>query len=42
MLTTSLDPEDRERAGRYPIVKDYLSKPLTIENVQQAASFLPA
>lgn len=41
MLTTSLDPEDRERAGRYPIVKDYLSKPLTIENVQRAASFLP-
>lgn len=40
MLTTSLDPQDRERAARYPMVKDYLSKPLTIDNVQSAAQFL--
>ncbi len=40
MLTTSLDPQDRERAARYPMVRDYLSKPLTIDNVQSAAQFL--
>ncbi|MGQ7843383.1 response regulator [Granulosicoccus sp. 3-233] len=40
MLTTSLDPADRERASRYPMVLDYLSKPLTVENVQLAARYL--
>ena len=40
MLTTSLDPEDRERAGQYPMVRDYLSKPLTVENVQRTAAYL--
>ncbi len=40
MLTTSLDPQDRERAGQYPMVRDYLSKPLTIDNVQSAARLL--
>ncbi len=40
MLTTSLDPQDRERAGQYSMVRDYLSKPLTIDNVQSAARFL--
>ena len=40
MLTTSLDPADRERASQYPMVRDYLSKPLTVENVQLAARYL--
>ena len=40
MLTTSLDPQDRERAGQYSMVRDYLSKPLTIDNVESAARFL--
>lgn len=40
MLTTSLDPADRERASRYPMVLNYFSKPLTVENVQQAVSYL--
>ena len=40
MLTTSLDPQDRERAARYSMVKHYLSKPLTIENVHEAARIL--
>lgn len=40
MLTTSLDPADRERASQYPLVRDYLSKPLTVENVQLAARYL--
>lgn len=40
MLTTSLDPQDRERAKRYPMVKDYLSKPLTLENISTVAGFL--
>lgn len=41
MLTTSLDPQDREHAAQYPMVRDYLSKPLTIDNVHSAARFLP-
>ena len=41
MLTTSLDPQDRERAAQYPMVRDYLSKPLTIDNVHSAVQFLP-
>ena len=28
MLTSSLNPDDKERAARSPIVKDYISKPL--------------
>lgn len=40
MLTTSLDPADRERASRYPMVRDYLAKPLTVENVQLAARYV--
>ena len=41
MLTTSLDPQDRERAKHYPMDRDFLSKPLTIDNVQSAVQFLP-
>ncbi len=40
MLTTSLDPQDRRRAAQYPMVRDYLSKPLIVENVQSAVNFL--
>lgn len=40
ILTTSLDPADRERASQYPMVRDYLSKPLTVENVQLAARYV--
>jgi len=35
MLTTSLDPEDKERAGRIPVINDFENKPLTIEKLQE-------
>lgn len=34
MLSSSLDQRDHERALRYPLVKDFISKPLTVENVR--------
>ena len=40
MLTTSLDPKDRERAAEFDIVRDYLNKPLAIEHVKRAAELL--
>lgn len=36
MLTTSLDPADRRRAESYEVVKEFISKPLTVEIVQEA------
>ena len=40
MLTTSLDPKDREKAARYQVVRDFLNKPLSIDHVQQVAKLL--
>lgn len=40
MLTTSLDPQDRARAEGFPVVRDYLNKPLTDDDVRTAARFL--
>ncbi|MFK8078973.1 MAG: response regulator [Granulosicoccus sp.] len=40
MLTTSLDPEDKERASKYEIVKGFKSKPLTVETIQQVSSLV--
>ncbi len=40
MLTTSLDPEDEERARRFHVVKDYLDKPLTPDNLKSVAELL--
>ncbi|MCW1931492.1 response regulator [Pararhodobacter zhoushanensis] len=40
MLTTSLNPADRERAATYGIVKDFITKPLTIEHVQRVARLI--
>ena len=37
MLTTSLNPEDREQAARFDVVKDFINKPLTVEHVENAA-----
>ena len=37
MLTTSLAPNDVDRSKRYAAVKDYISKPLTVEDVHHAA-----
>lgn len=35
MLTTSLDPTDRERAQAFEVVKEFINKPLTIEILHQ-------
>ena len=40
MLTTSLDPKDRERANSYSVVRDFVNKPLDIEHVEHAAQLL--
>ena len=37
ILSTSLDPEDIERANRYPVVKEYINKPLDEDKVQSIA-----
>lgn len=41
MLTTSLDPRDHARADELDIVDDFLSKPLTIRDVEKVAELLP-
>ena len=33
MLSSSVDPRDIEKAKRYPIVKDFISKPLSIDYI---------
>ena len=33
MLSSSVDPRDIEKAKHYPIVKDFISKPLSIEYI---------
>lgn len=40
MLTTSLDPRDRDRAAAYPVVRRFIPKPLTVEHLHQIAADL--
>lgn len=40
MVTTSTAPEDREKAMRYEIVKDYINKPLAVEGIQSMLGLL--
>ena len=40
MLTTSLDPSDRNRAEEFGAVRDFINKPLTAEHVAQVAEML--
>lgn len=40
MLTTSLDPLDRERAAQYEIVRDFLNKPLTLDDLSRLAKLI--
>ncbi len=37
MSTTSLDSSDRARASQFDIVRDFISKPLEVENVEYVA-----
>lgn len=38
MLTTSVNPADRDRAETFDVVKEFLSKPLTVDLVHHALS----
>ena len=40
MLTTSLDPSDYEKAGTFDVVKDFIDKPLTIDDVHHVAELV--
>jgi len=40
MLTTSLSPEDKERAARFQAVKTYANKPLETAHLEEAAMIL--
>lgn len=31
LVTSSIDPKDREKAKKYPMVKEYIEKPMSIE-----------
>lgn len=38
MLTTSLNPEEKEKAEKSPMVNDFRSKPLTVEMLREIAA----
>lgn len=40
MLTTSLDPNDRDRAMQYDFVRDFLRKPLTLDDLTRLAELI--
>lgn len=40
MLTTSLNPEDHRRAFEFEVVKDFITKPLTVEDVAKVADLV--
>ena len=40
MLTTSLSPQNAERAESHEIIKAYLNKPLTVDMVKNVLSML--
>lgn len=40
MLTTSLNPTDRARATRFEIVRDFINKPLTVDQVRHASELV--
>lgn len=40
MLTTSLDPEDRKRAARHAVVRDFFNKPLSRTHLERVVELL--
>lgn len=40
MLTSSIDPEDKEKAYSYQFVKGFLSKPFTTQHLEQILSIM--
>lgn len=39
MLSSSIDLEDVERSKQYPVVKDFISKPLTVSKLKSVLKF---
>lgn len=39
IVSSSIDPRDREKAGMNKFVTDYLPKPLSIDNIKRIAAF---
>jgi hypothetical protein len=33
MLSSSIDPSDKERSSQHPMVRDFIEKPLTVDKV---------
>ena len=42
MLTTSLNPDDHAKAERYDVVKDFLNKPLSVDDVAKVVELVRA
>ncbi len=42
MLTTSLNPGDRQRAEAFEVVREFLNKPLTVEDVIEVGRLVRA
>ena len=40
MVTTSMIPEDREAARGYSVVKDFINKPLSVDDVKEVCRLL--
>ena len=40
MLTTSMNPDDEERARQFPVVKEYIHKPLQKEHLERVVELL--
>ncbi|MEM6340411.1 MAG: response regulator [Pseudomonadota bacterium] len=40
MLTTSLNPSDKERARKFSVVREYITKPLTKQHIEDIANIL--
>ena len=40
MLTTSLNPADRDRAESFEVVRDFVNKPLTIDHLRHSAELV--
>ena len=40
MLTTSMNPDDEDRARQFPVVKEYIHKPLQKEHLERGVELL--
>ena len=40
MLTTSMNPDDEERARKFPVVKEYIHEPLQKEHLDRVVQLL--